>query len=172
MFSTRAPYLFEPVMVLRTPYAALFLSPVNVLLGAVVAGLAAANIAVALAARDEMACRAPRTRGLTRLLGVLPALLLGFACCVPAFLLALGTGTAAAVLPFAVPLRPVFYPLSLVLLTVSIVWGARKVDRPAKKNGAADDPLDHPQPVSDVQVATRVEFIQPRGAQRRPDAGR
>ncbi|KUL35440.1 hypothetical protein [Streptomyces regalis] len=171
VFSTRAPYLFEPVLVLRTPYMALFLSPVNVLLGAVVAGLAAANIAVAPAARDETVCRAPRARGLTRLLGVLPAFLLGFACCVPAFLLALGTGTAAAVLPFVVPLRPVFYPLSLVLLTVSVVWGARKLDPPAKQNGAADDPPDHAQPARTLRVAARVEFIQPQVAQRCPEGG-
>jgi hypothetical protein len=131
LFSTRAPYLFEPVLALRTPHAALFLSPVNVLLGAVVAALAAANTAVALAARNEAACRLPRARGLARLLGVLPAFLLGFACCVPAFLLALGTGTAAAVLPFVLPLRPVFYPLTLVLLVVSLVWSARRLGHPA-----------------------------------------
>ncbi|KUO14974.1 hypothetical protein AQJ91_43705 [Streptomyces dysideae] len=143
LWNTRAPYLFEPVLVLRAPYAALFLSPVNVLLGAVVALLAAANTAVALAARDEAACRTPRARGLTGLLSVVPGFLLGFACCVPAFLLALGTGTAAAVLPFVVPLRPVFYPLSLILLTVSVVWGARKLDRPAAPNGAEEDALKH-----------------------------
>ncbi len=136
LWSTRAPYLFEPVLALRTAYAALFLSPVDVLLGAFVAVLAAANTAVALAVRDEAGCRVPRTRGLARLLGVLPAFLLGFACCVPAFLLALGTGTAAAVLPFLVPLRPVFYPLSLALLTVSVVWGARKLDRPEGETDA------------------------------------
>ncbi|NUQ97437.1 MAG: hypothetical protein HOY79_13100 [Streptomyces sp.] len=133
LWSTRAPHLFEPVLALRTPYAALFLSPVNVLLGAVVAALAAANTAVALAARDEAVCRVPGGRGLARLLGALPAFLLGFACCVPAFLLALGTGTAAAVLPFVLPLRPVFYPLSLALLATSLVWGARSLDRPAGK---------------------------------------
>ncbi|MFH9071366.1 hypothetical protein [Streptomyces alboflavus] len=125
LFHARAPYLYEPVLALRTPYVAFFLSPVNVLLGAVVAALAGANAALALVARDEAGCRAPRSRGLARLLGVLPALLLGFACCVPAFLLALGTGTAAAVLPYAVPLRPVFYPLSLLLLTASAIAGHR-----------------------------------------------
>lgn len=119
LWSVRAPYLFEPVLALRTPYAALFLSPVNLLLGALVALLAGANVAVALTARDEAACRTPRTRGMTGLLGVLPA-----------FLLAVGTGAAAAVLPFVLPLRPVFYPLTLALLTASLVWGCRAVRTP------------------------------------------
>ncbi|UGY94614.1 hypothetical protein [Streptomyces gobiensis] len=127
LFSVRAPYLFEPVLAVRTPYAALFLSPVNALLGALVAALVGANVAVALAVRDTSACRVPPTRGFGRLLGVLPAFLLGFACCVPAFLLALGTGAAAAVLPFVVPLRPVFYPLTLVLLGGALVWGGRRL---------------------------------------------
>ncbi|MGW0732019.1 hypothetical protein [Streptomyces sp. NPDC002851] len=129
-FETRAPYLFEPVAAVRTPVAVLFVSPVNVLLGAVVAGLAACTVAVALATRDEAVCPVPvrrRGRGFGGLLGALPALLLGFACCVPAFLLALGTGTAAAVLPFVTPLRPVFYPLSLLLLSTALVWGARRL---------------------------------------------
>ncbi|EST38284.1 hypothetical protein N566_08295 [Streptomycetaceae bacterium MP113-05] len=130
LWSVRAPYLFEPVLALRTPYAALFLSPLNVLLGALVAVVAGANVAVALTARDEAACRVPRARGLARLWGVLPVFLLGFACCVPAFLLAVGTGVAAAALPFVLPLRPVFYPLTLVLLTVSLVLGCRAVRMP------------------------------------------
>ncbi|WP_267246009.1 hypothetical protein [Streptomyces sp. PR69] len=126
LFDPRAPYLFEPVLAWHpTSHLAVFVSPVNLLLGAVVAALVGCNIAVAAhTARQAAACRPTRY---ARLLGVLPAFLLGFACCVPAFLLALGAGAAAALLPVLIPLRPVFYPLTLLLLTGALVWGASRV---------------------------------------------
>ncbi|MGP4050434.1 hypothetical protein [Streptomyces sp. 2A115] len=128
LFHARAPYLFEPVLAWHpTEHLAVFLSPVNLLLGSVVAALVGCNIAVAaFAARQAASCRQPgRRTGYARLLGVLPAFLLGFACCVPTFLLVLGTGTAAALLPMLIPLRPVFYPLTLVLLTAALVGQSR-----------------------------------------------
>lgn len=57
---------------------------------------------------------------------LLAALLTGVACCVPTFLLVLGS-TAAVVLPVVVPLRILFYPLSLVLLAATLVWGTRRL---------------------------------------------
>ncbi|OII66366.1 hypothetical protein [Streptomyces sp. CC77] len=128
LFQARAPYLFEPVLAVHpSAHVAVFVSPVNLLLGAIVAGLVGCNVAVAaFVARQNAACR--RTR-YARVLGVLPAFLLGFACCVPAFLLVLGTGTAAALLPVMIPLRPVFYPLTLLMLTAALVWGASRLGR-------------------------------------------
>ncbi|MBT2478480.1 hypothetical protein [Streptomyces sp. ISL-94] len=128
LFRARAPYLFEPVLAVHpSDHVAVFVSPVNLLLGAVVAALVGCNIALAaFAARQAASCR--RTR-YARLLGVLPAFLLGFACCVPAFLLVLGTSTAAALLPVLLPLRPVFYPLTLVMLFSTLVWGASRTGR-------------------------------------------
>ncbi|MCX4582394.1 hypothetical protein [Streptomyces sp. NBC_01481] len=129
LFRARAPYLFEPVLALHpTRHVAAFVSPVNLMLGAVVAALVGCNVATAgLAARQAASCR--RT-GYARLLGVLPAFLLGFACCVPTFLLVLGTGAAAALLPVLIPLRPVFYPLTLLMLVNTLVWGASRIGRP------------------------------------------
>ncbi|WP_435057734.1 hypothetical protein [Streptomyces sp. bgisy060] len=131
LFEVRAPYLFEPVLAWHpTQHVAVFLSPLNLLFGTVVAALVGCNIAVAgLAARQQASCRRPRA-GYARLLGVLPAFLLGFACCVPTFLLVLGTGTAAALLPVLIPLRPVFYPLTLLMLISTLVWGASRLRRP------------------------------------------
>lgn len=126
LMRARAPYLFEPVLALYPgSHVAVFLSPINLLLGGIVAALAGANIALAAhGARQAVACRRP---GYSRALAVLPAFLLGFACCVPTFVLALGAGTAAAVLPVLLPLLPVFYPLTLVLLFGALVWGAYRV---------------------------------------------
>jgi hypothetical protein len=55
---------------------------------------------------------------------MLPAFLQGFACCVPTVLLLLGT--AAALLPVLISLRPVFYALTLVLLTAALVGQSRE----------------------------------------------
>jgi hypothetical protein len=134
LFRARAPYLFEPVLALHpTQHVAVFLSPFNLLLGAVAAALVGCNVAVAgLAALQAASCR--RT-SYGRLLGVLPAFLLGLACCVPTFLLVLGAGTAAALLPVLIPLRPVFYPLTLLMLISTLVWGASRIDVPTHRPG-------------------------------------
>lgn len=126
LFEARAPYLFEPVVaVFAGSHVAVFLSPINLLLGGVVAALASATITLAAyGARQTAACRRP---GYSRALAVLPAFLLGFACCVPMFVLALGVGTAAAILPVLLPIRPLFYPLTLILLLAGVVWGAHRV---------------------------------------------
>lgn len=128
LFRPRAPWLFEPVLEIHPgAHFAVFVSPVNVVLGAIVAVLAGLNIALAAhAARQAVACRNP---GYSRSLAVLPAFLLGFACCVPTFVLALGAGTAAAILPVLLPIRPLFYPLTVILLVGALVWGVRGVRR-------------------------------------------
>lgn len=141
LLQVRAPHLFEPVLAWHpTSHLAIFLSPVNRLLGAVVAALVGCNIAVAAHAAGQAAsCR--RTR-YARLLGALPAFLLGFACCVPTFLLVLGASTAAALLPVLIPLRPVFYPLTLLMLTGALVWGTSRTGRsggPTRHAGGTGD---------------------------------
>lgn len=147
VFRARAPYLFEPVLAVHpTQYVAVFLSPVNLLLGAIVAALVGCNVAVAGLAAQQAASFCRRTR-YARLLAVLPAFLLGFACCVPTFLLVLGSSTAAALLPVLIPLRPVFYPLTLLLLVSTLVWGAsrlgtRPVTDESARSSAADSDSD------------------------------
>ncbi len=126
MLQPRAPWLFEPVLQLHPgAYLAVFVSPVNLLLGAVVAALAGLNIALAAyGAHQAVTCHNP---GYSRSLGVLPAFLLGLACCLPTFVLALGAGTAAAVLPVLLPIRSLFYPLTLILLLGALVWGVHRI---------------------------------------------
>ncbi|WP_251016538.1 hypothetical protein [Streptomyces sp. ISL-99] len=137
LFTARAPYLFEPVLAWHpTSHLAVFISPVNLLLGAIVAALVGCNIAVtAHAARQNASCRGSRY---ARLLAVLPSFLLGFACCVPAFVLVLGASTAAALLPVLIPLRPVFYPLTLVMLTGTLVWGTSRTARTTRARRTGD----------------------------------
>ncbi|MGH3864378.1 hypothetical protein [Actinokineospora sp.] len=126
LFRARAPYLFEPVLAVHPlPPLTILLSPVNLVLAGLLAGLVGLNVTVAAyAAAQATSCR--RT-GYGRLLAALPALLTGVACCVPTFLIVLGSSTAAVLLPVVVPLRMLFYPLSLVLLCLTLVWGARRL---------------------------------------------
>lgn len=126
LFRARAPYLFEPMLALYPgSHVAIFLSPINLMLGVTVSALAGLNIALAAyGARQAVACR---RAGYSRSLAVLPAFLLGFACCVPTFVLALGTGTAAALLPVLLPIRPFVFPLTLILLLGALIWGAHRV---------------------------------------------
>ncbi|GAA5125319.1 hypothetical protein [Haloechinothrix salitolerans] len=126
LFRSRAPWLYEPVIELHPgAHVAVFASPVNLLLAGIVASLAGLNLALAAhAAKQAVACRRP---GYSRSLAVLPAFLLGIACCAPTFVLALGAGTAAAIVPVLLPLRPWFYPLTLVLLLTALVWGVHRV---------------------------------------------
>lgn len=123
LFDVKAPYLFEAVLALRpNAHLTVFVSPVNIVLGAAVAVLAAANVAVAQHASRQGTCR---RSGYGRLVGVLPALGLGSVCCAPTVLLALGASTTAALLPAMLLVRPIFYPLTVALLGASLVWTGR-----------------------------------------------
>ncbi len=120
LFRTRAVYLFEPVFAIRAgAHLTVFVSPVNAAMGAVVAALAAANVAVTVFVAQSTAC--PRAR-FVPLLGVLPSLGIGFACCAPTALVAVGAGVGSALLPTVLMVRPIFYPLSIVALVIALVW--------------------------------------------------
>lgn len=135
LLRSRAPYLFEPILALRPDsHLTLFVSPVNILLSAAVAALAGANVAVARHSAQRAACH--RT-GLGRLASALPMFGLGFACCTPTLLVALGTSTGAALLPAMITVRPIFYPLTLVLLAATLIWSA--CPRKSKDTAGIDD---------------------------------
>ncbi|MGD9620771.1 MAG: hypothetical protein AB7G47_10390 [Mycolicibacterium sp.] len=120
LLQARAAYLFEPVLAITAgAHLTLFVSPVNLVLGAAVAALAAANVAVSVHVAQTMACS--RTR-FGPLLGVLPSLGIGVACCAPTVLIALGAGMGAALLPAVLMLRPIFYPLTIGALVIALVW--------------------------------------------------
>lgn len=77
-----AGHTFEPVLTLYAPpVLALFLAPANLLIGSVLGSLVGLNVATAAFA---LACvRSCRRVSWAGLLGSLPGLLTGFACCVP-----------------------------------------------------------------------------------------
>lgn len=124
LFAERAPFLYEPVVAIYPlPQLAIFVSVGNLLLGSLLALLLALNVAVAVEAVRERACR-PRS-AYAGVFGALPGFLMGFSCCVPTFLLVLGANFAAAL----VPVRSYLFPLAVGLMALTLVWGGRGLRR-------------------------------------------
>lgn len=126
LFVERAPFLYEPVAAIYpAAQVALFISPGNLFVGGALAILLGLSMGVTLYAGSlGAACR----RGAaTQVLGALPGFLVGFSCCVPTFILLLGTNVAAAILPTFIPLRSWLFPAALTLMAGMLVWGSRKV---------------------------------------------
>lgn len=120
MWKVRAPFQFEPVVLLRAPFLSWTLSPVNAAIGLILAVLVGINLALAWTAlRRPQQCSA---RPATGLVAALPGLLAGSACCGPALFLALGVPVTATVLG----LFGVLVPASAVLLVVALAVNLRK----------------------------------------------
>lgn len=120
----RAPFLFEPVILMQVHRLALFISPGNMVLGALLGTLVALNAAlIAQGIAQPKTCGARSWAGV---LGSVPSLFSGLACCAPALALALGTTLGGAL----IAVRGVLFPLGAVLLALSLWWSARKVRVP------------------------------------------
>lgn len=119
-----AGYTFEPVAALYLfGGAALFLAPLNLLIGLVLGGLVALNVASATYALA--AVRSCRRLSWTGLLGSLPALLTGFACCVPTVGLMLGANLALAL----IGLQSFLLPLGMIGLAAGLFWNLHRTRR-------------------------------------------
>ncbi|MFW6085038.1 MAG: hypothetical protein ACODAA_07485 [Gemmatimonadota bacterium] len=122
MFERSGAFTFEPVGRLTIPGLTVFLSPLNLVVGAVVAGLAGLNLAVTwLAFRQPRVCRFNRSTGV---LASLPALLAGGACCAPAIVLVLGLQVSSLL----ISVFQVVIPVSVLLLLVALALILRRTD--------------------------------------------
>ena len=119
-----APFSYEPILAVRlSGHVQLLLAPVNVALGLLMGGLAGANLAAAIHLhRTATSCR---RRSFAGLLGALPGLLTGFACCAPALTFLLGAQVAAAL----IGLRDWLFPLALAILLAGLAWSASRLAR-------------------------------------------
>ncbi|WP_458186042.1 hypothetical protein [Haladaptatus sp. NG-WS-4] len=112
---------WEPVARLDAGVATLLVSPLNLLLGWILATLVGVNLAVTyLAWRQPKACGISGSSGI---LAGIPALLSGAACCGPVVLIVLGVQASGIILTAFSAL----VPLALVLLVGSLLWVGRKV---------------------------------------------
>lgn len=113
---------FEPIAQLTLPGLTILMSPLNILIGAVLAVLAGLNLAVTwLAFRQPKACRFNRSTGI---LASIPALLAGSACCAPAIVLILGLQISS----LFVTVFQVLIPVSIALLVLTLIMILRRTD--------------------------------------------
>ncbi len=119
-----AGYTFEPVAALY-PFEGLTLliAPLNLLIGAVLGGLIVLNMVSALYALA--AIRSCRRLSWTGLFGSLPALLTGFACCVPTVGLVLGANLALTL----ISLQTFLLPVSVATLVAGLFWNLHRTQR-------------------------------------------
>lgn len=121
-----APFLWEPIAVLQFPGIQWFLSPLNLLLGLLIAFLFMVNLQLYFALkRNPKLCRLDQTPK-NPLLRILPAFLTGLACCAPAFLIPLASLAGSFTL-FFINARVFFVPLTLLFLGYGIVRGFQRI---------------------------------------------
>lgn len=121
VFRQRAAFLFEPIGAFHLGPLVVFLSIPNLAIGFFLGMLVAANIAVSYYSFRALGMRG--VRGMHSLIGTIPALISGAACCVPTLILVIGlqlTATLAAVWSLLVP-------ISAVLLVVSLGWSLHRM---------------------------------------------
>lgn len=122
MFDRSGAITFEAVAQVTVPGLTILLSPLNILIGVVLAVLAGLNLAVTwMAFRQPQACGFNRSTGI---LASIPALLAGSACCAPAIILILGLQISS----LFVTVFQVLIPASAVLLLVTLVMILRRTD--------------------------------------------
>lgn len=122
LFRQRAPFLFEPIGTLYLgDNLKVFISVPNIALATILGGLVAANVSTSYYSFKILGLKG--LRGIGSLLGTIPAIVSGAACCVPTLILVIGlqlTATIATIWSF-------FVPLSALLLFLSLLWSLRKI---------------------------------------------
>lgn len=120
MFRRTGFLLFDAVAILQIPLFTVLVSPINILIGAVLSLLVGLNLTMSyIAWRQPRACSINKATGT---LGILPALLAGGACCAPTILLILGIQATATLITAS----RLMIPLAFVLLVGSLIWISRK----------------------------------------------
>ena len=121
-FASVGFFRFEAVAVVAAAGVTFLLSPLNLLVAVVLAGLVGANLAL-----TYLGLRQPRACGLEASTGVLagvPALLSGAACCGPTILLVVGVQASATL----VSGFQLLVPLAVAMLVGSLLLVGRQVD--------------------------------------------
>lgn len=117
----RSPLLFESVAIFQTPLFTLFISIPNLIIGIILSLLVAANIIVSIYSFQALGLRG--VRGLGILVGTVPALLSGAACCAPLLIVFLGIQLSAGLLGVFAFL----VPLAIILLLASLLWSLSRI---------------------------------------------
>jgi hypothetical protein len=131
LWRLRAPMTWEPIgAIFLSRHLMVLIAVPNLLIGAALAALVGANLTVALYGMFAAVSRPGRGPGksgsLVSFLSALPGLLGGFACCVPVFLLALGSLAAGLTVGF-IAVQPYLVPVAAALLIANLLWSARRL---------------------------------------------
>lgn len=120
-----APFVWEPIAAIYPLRSvAIFLSMPNLLLALLLGTLVALNLTAAIA-RARLMTGGVRRGSVRGLLASLPALLTGFACCVPTVILALGS-LAAGFAVAAITVAPYLLPAAVLALILNLFWSFRQ----------------------------------------------
>ncbi len=126
----RAPFHFEAVAILKAPFVIWLLSPMNVVIGAVLGVLTGTQIALVRVARGcAVSCGLSPATGV---LAGLPGLLAGSACCAPILFVLLGIQVTASL----VTLMGLMIPAAFVFLTLGMALTLRVAARRCGEAGA------------------------------------
>jgi hypothetical protein len=131
LWRARAPMTWEPVGALYlTRHLMVLISVPNLFVGGALAALVGANLTVAFYGMFSAFSRVGRGSGkrgsLVSFLSALPGLLSGFACCIPVFLLALGSLAAGLTAGF-IAVQPYLVPVAAGLLVANLLWSSRRL---------------------------------------------
>lgn len=126
LFQQRISFLLEPIASLNLGFITFLISVPNILLGMLLGFLVGLNVLIGV-----FSYRKPKICNIkykySSIIGFLPALLTGFACCVPTFLIALGPLVTASFTVFFIEFRVFLIPISILLMLGSFVWMLKKV---------------------------------------------
>lgn len=124
LFQSRAPFVWEPIAAITFGGLRFFIAPMNILLGGMLGLLVGLNIMVAVFGyRFRKTCRIDTGYGL---LGILPSMLTGFACCAPTFLIALAPALGSFTVYF-ISIQPFLIPVSVLLLIGALTWSVKQL---------------------------------------------
>jgi len=123
-------FAYEPVAALYVARGVtLFIAPLNLFIGAILATLIALNVATTAYALTV--ARSCRRLSWTGLLGSLPGLLTGFACCVPTVAFVLGANLVLAL----ISVQMFLLPLSVASLVLGLGWTLQRVRKELVEGG-------------------------------------
>jgi hypothetical protein len=118
IFKPIAPYIWESIAVFRIAGGlSWFISVPNLLLDIFLSALVFLNIASAMYSYQVL----PIRPGLRGLIGLVPSLFTGFACCVPTFIITLGAISTSFTM-FFIEIRQILVPISVFIMAANLAW--------------------------------------------------
>ncbi len=119
LFKLRAPFLWEPIALLNLFIAEFFISPMNILIAFALAFLVMINISIAIFSYKYRNVCSPNSS--FPLVGILPSMLTGFACCAPTFIIALAPVLASFTV-FFIEIQKFLLPASFLIMILGAWW--------------------------------------------------